>query len=106
MLPGLITGSIVCSLLQFGYNELGIARIKYLARNKPEAEAEPTRRRTLGEVTQDFLEWSGLVRRISDEEYLRRLKRQREDILVRIAELEGASHKTTLEESEEKQDSS
>ena len=67
-------------------------RIKYLARQQEEHRAvtEPPRRRTLGEATQDFLEWTGVVRRLSDEEYLRRLKRQREELLEKIAELEAA----------------
>jgi hypothetical protein len=82
-------------------------RIKYLARQQGPAVAagtEPPRRRTLGEATQDFLAWSGIMKKISDEEYLRRLKTQRAELLNRIAELEEAQSGRSSEDCEGTQD--
>ncbi|EKM82431.1 hypothetical protein AGABI1DRAFT_124899 [Agaricus bisporus var. burnettii JB137-S8] len=81
----------VCMFLQLAYNEFGIQRLKYISRsNSMETPTLPT----TGEPSEDSRSWKekalGLigVRRMSSEEYLERMKLQREQYIKRIKELE------------------
>ena len=109
VLPGLMAGSIICTLLQFAYNEIGVMRVKYVSQTLGDAEAlpvlqpfKPTLPPTpevsrgkpsdvVGTRPQSFsdrvFDWFGF-HRVADDEYLERLKRQRDAHLIRIAELE------------------
>ncbi|KAI0797594.1 hypothetical protein C8Q75DRAFT_9599 [Abortiporus biennis] len=94
ILPGMVTASIVCTLLQLGYNEIGVARIRYVSRqlqaSSQKLQIQPNSNEPLEppkSISDRVAGWLG-ISKVSDEEYLRRLKRQRENYLVRIAELE------------------
>ena len=104
-MPGVVTAGLVCTMLQFAYNELGIARIKYVSRKlqppppppapstsssvvpqpalpAPQVDDEP--KPSLSERVFTALGWH----KVSDEQYLERLKLKRGMYLHRIAELE------------------
>ena len=104
-MPGVVTAGLVCTMLQFAYNELGIARIKYVSRKlqppppppapstsssvvpqpalpAPQVDDEP--KLSLSERVFTALGWH----KVSDEQYLERLKLKRGMYLHRIAELE------------------
>lgn len=100
--PGAITATLLCSLLQLGYNELGVIRVKYVSRKLDEARhsrssipghevvilpPEPSK-----PLIQRMLDWMGMPQ-ISDEEYLQRLRLKRANALQRIAEIEAAQPK-------------
>ncbi|PFH51730.1 hypothetical protein AMATHDRAFT_46899 [Amanita thiersii Skay4041] len=80
MLPGAITTSTICILLQYAFNEAGIARLKYLA----EQQCTPDESASLMERAMG----SFGLRRISDEEYLETMIKQRAAHLKRIQVLE------------------
>lgn len=102
-----MTGSIVCTLLQFAYNEIGIFRVKYVSQVLSDAptpssplsshkssahETLPTQPRTHEQNTSNSLldrmfDWIGF-HKVADDEYLKKLIQQRDGHLRRIAELE------------------
>ncbi|KAF9227857.1 hypothetical protein BS17DRAFT_774423 [Gyrodon lividus] len=109
LVPGLTTGALMCTLLQWTFNESDIVRINYISQNltAPEQRTIPgdAVKSPRVEVPQpsiprsiavDSLEVDSLMdrilslfcRRVSDEEYLKRLKVQRDSHLRRIVELE------------------
>jgi len=107
ILPGLTTGALACALLQFAYNELDVARIKYvsnkLAISSPTLLATgpslrsslPTRAENASpevSISERIFGWFGFSK-VSDEAYLEKLKREREVHLARIAELEKEKEK-------------
>ncbi|KAG2157435.1 hypothetical protein DEU56DRAFT_764616 [Suillus clintonianus] len=102
--PGLATGAVMCGLLQCAFNEFDILRITHVSRvahtppvaaaipvapvpteprppSLPVAALEPPRSLT------DRI-FAMLGHRISDEEYLNRVKTQRDNHLRRIEQLE------------------
>lgn len=105
-MPGVVTAGLVCTMLQFAYNELGIARIKYVSRKlqpppQPPAsststsavpqpappapsQADDEPKPSLSERVFTALGWH----KVSDEQYLEKLRLKREMYLHRIAELE------------------
>ncbi|KDR73651.1 hypothetical protein GALMADRAFT_251427 [Galerina marginata CBS 339.88] len=102
ILPGMVMTGVACSFLQYGYNELSIMRLRYIAKLNEEDRAavtvpsskprtaipdrsEPST--TSPSAVQLFLSMIG-VRPLSDEEYLAKMKRTRNAYLKRIAELE------------------
>jgi hypothetical protein len=90
MLSSSVYVGAVCMLLQLGYNELGVQRLKYLSRSN----SMPTSTLPTSVSSNNSSSWKvkalGLigVRHLSDEEYLERLKLQREQYIKRIKELE------------------
>ncbi|KAF8643846.1 hypothetical protein AX16_008863 [Volvariella volvacea WC 439] len=91
VLPGAITAAAFCALLQVAYNELGIYRINYISKSserqsRAQAPAKPASQEGLP-WTQRIWSWFG-VRKMTDEEYLEKLKRTRDYHLKRIEELE------------------
>lgn len=104
VLPGAITVGVIATLLQLGYNEIGVQRLKYISRQhtaEPEPRSvvvasTPATYQEAPETTliEDPRSWKARilslmgVRKMSEEEYLKRLKLQREHHLVRIKELE------------------
>ncbi|OJA15186.1 hypothetical protein AZE42_09492 [Rhizopogon vesiculosus] len=102
--PGLATGAVMCGLLQWAFNEFDIQRITYISRaahprpipSIPAAPALPIETRppyfpvTAPEpprsLTDRFFSMFGY--KISDEEYLDRIKAQRDNHLRRIEQLE------------------
>ncbi|KAH9930712.1 uncharacterized protein B0H18DRAFT_133181 [Fomitopsis serialis] len=99
IMPGVLTAGLACTLFQLLYNELDIARIKYVSRKLqtpqeptsalsqhassiPQPDIEPPQ--TVAQRIFSALGWH----KVSDEEYLAKLKFKREMYLQRIAELE------------------
>lgn len=94
LVPGIATGAFACTLLQLVFNELGIARVKYVSRS-PQS---PTSTTTSGLQPQlppespkplsgRILNFLGF-HRMSDEEMLKSLKAKREHYLRQIETLE------------------
>ncbi|KAI0957944.1 hypothetical protein AcW1_006170 [Taiwanofungus camphoratus] len=103
IIPGITTAGLVCTFLQLAYNELGIARIKYVSKKMQESSSvtppepstfpstppfdkntdlEPPR-----PVIDRILTYLGF-HKLSGDEYLDMMKRKRDGYLRRIAELE------------------
>ncbi|THH13859.1 hypothetical protein EW146_g6404 [Bondarzewia mesenterica] len=99
-LPGLTIGAVGCSLVQLLYNELQVQRVKYVSRKlqvvAPVVQQDPVDppepKRPLSERVMGLI---GL-KKLSDEQYLAKMKNDREICLRRIAELEK------IQEEEEK----
>lgn len=90
MLPAALTAGVFCTALQYGYNEFRIMRIKSLANRR---NPSPTLVQHSAEVVDERPRWlqrllSAGITKVPEEEYLERLKAQRDKILVRIKELE------------------
>lgn len=100
IVPGVVTASILCSLLQLGYNELGVMRVKYVSRKLEEAHRPPTPQAEVitlppepsRPILQRAFEWMGMPK-ISDEEYLKKLYVKRAEVLRQIAEIEAQQAK-------------
>lgn len=113
IMPGVVTASVLCSLLQLGYNELGVMRIKYVSRKIDEThrpiEAKPEVMTLPPEpskpILQRVFEWMGMPK-ISDEEYLKKLYAKRADVLRRIAQIEAERAQSNAHVTEEKPSSS
>lgn len=109
--PGFTTGALMCTLLQWCFNEFNISRIRYVSANsaaptqhtmhssvdagqssptefstpiamQPTPVESPASRSPMDRVLSMF------GQRISDEKYLEKLKMERDSHLHRIAELE------------------
>ncbi|KAF9233601.1 hypothetical protein BU15DRAFT_53652 [Melanogaster broomeanus] len=116
LVPGLTTGALMCSLLQWTFNEVDILRISYVSGNFAVPDqlmipgADDVVKPSRVEVPQFSIPNLGVVdppqansltdrllsifgRQISDEAYLKRLKAQRDSHLRRIAELEEEQKK-------------
>ncbi|KIM79741.1 hypothetical protein PILCRDRAFT_555089 [Piloderma croceum F 1598] len=113
LVPGLCTGAFICTLLQWTYNELGIARVKFVSRNRHAqvAPASPTLQlpssppltsdnrptelpRPLSYKILGFLGFQ----RISDEEYLTKMKATRDHYLRQIEVLEREAEEKSRED--------
>ncbi|KAG9318539.1 hypothetical protein JVU11DRAFT_630 [Chiua virens] len=107
LVPGLVTGTLMCTLLQWSFNEFNICRIRYVSANSisllqraietsndagesSAAELSPTTTPVELPTSQSPLDriLSMFGQRVSDEKYLERLKMQRDSYLRQIAELE------------------
>ncbi|OBZ69244.1 hypothetical protein A0H81_10779 [Grifola frondosa] len=101
IVPGATTAGLLCTILQLAYNELGIMRVKYVTKvmQKPEQSLDDFSphssvghpissstppKKPLGERILTSLGF----KQISDEEYLQMIKRKRDGLLRKIAELE------------------
>ncbi|EPQ58288.1 hypothetical protein GLOTRDRAFT_126778 [Gloeophyllum trabeum ATCC 11539] len=108
VLPGITTGTILCGLLQLGYNEFFVQRLKYISRRLRESETTgsqppvqaPRPTETLlprddpgpSEPRQSFSERIlGLFgfSKIPDDVFLERLRQERDAYLRRIRRLEA-----------------
>ena len=111
LVPGLITGALACTLLQWSYNELGIARVRFISRNQHSQVTTPpadfhrpssplptsSDHNSAGSPSPTFerlLRFIG-VRYVPEEERLAKMKVTRDGYLRQIAALE----KETNEES-------
>lgn len=105
ILPGVTTASIVCTLLQLAYNEVDIARVKYVSRMLKEAQTSPDVRPAVSRPlsppnppsVDEVVPRKPIMERIltalgwhpvSNEEYVEKLKYKRDACLRRIAQLE------------------
>ncbi|KAG6335846.1 hypothetical protein ID866_3236 [Astraeus odoratus] len=84
-MPGLGTGALVCTLLQWSANEFNILRISYVSR-KTTVSSHMTQ--PPGEESWGDRVFSLFGRRVSDGDYLNRLRAERDAHLRRIEELE------------------
>ncbi|KAF9063814.1 hypothetical protein BDP27DRAFT_1426470 [Rhodocollybia butyracea] len=90
--PGAVSGGVLCTLLQYMFNESRILRLEYLVhqKNNPEPKPSTTSNTPQNEApkwAERLLQAIG-IKSLSDAEYLASLKKQRETHLKRIAELE------------------
>ncbi|KAI0636719.1 hypothetical protein C8Q77DRAFT_520284 [Trametes polyzona] len=94
VLAGARTAALLCTLVQLGFNELGVWRIKYVTRKiqeKPAPAPLPAPAENTSEPKMSFFDRAmSLIgfRKLSEEEYLKVLKKQRDEALERIAVLE------------------
>ncbi|RDX56469.1 hypothetical protein OH76DRAFT_389373 [Lentinus brumalis] len=98
ILSGARTGAIICTVLQLGYNELGVMRVKFVSRKiketRPPADVVPVSDAPTPVSDPSRLSiFDRLVRvigfrKLTDEEYLEALKKQRDEALARIAVIE------------------
>ncbi|PPQ63286.1 hypothetical protein CVT24_006811 [Panaeolus cyanescens] len=89
---GSITTGIICTLLQYGYNEITTSRLRYISKLREEqlesTESTPAPNAIPPlSTSQQLLRLIG-VSQLSDEDYLAKMKRQRSSYLKRIEELE------------------
>ena len=91
---GARTAAIICTVLQFGFNELGVARVKFVSRKIQESQPRPeiapppaTPEKPRMSIFDRLMTVIGF-RKLTDEEYLKALKKQRDEALERIAVLE------------------
>ncbi|KAF8635498.1 hypothetical protein AX17_003888 [Amanita inopinata Kibby_2008] len=98
IIPGAMTVGAICIVLQYAFNEADIARLKYLSRRQStdqelqiNATPSPEQELFTPEPSPPFMQrmMSTIgIQKISDDEYLERMKKMREIHLRRIAELE------------------
>lgn len=89
-LSGGLAAAAVCSLLQLVYNEIGVAKLKYISRARsdlPESTAEPSPSNSVQPMLRSLLELLG-VRKVSEKDYLAKMKKSRQVYLDRIEVLE------------------
>ncbi|KAK2466706.1 hypothetical protein APHAL10511_000964 [Amanita phalloides] len=94
VLPGAATAATICVLLQYAFNEAGIARLRYASRHYA-SPAEPPLHHGLDyersepspTLAQRMLNVIG-VRKMADDEYLNQMKKTRDHHLRRMAQLE------------------
>ncbi|TBU35720.1 hypothetical protein BD311DRAFT_12088 [Dichomitus squalens] len=92
---GARTAAVICTVLQFGFNELSVMRVKFVSRqmqeSQPRPEIVPSPPDTLEEPRTSIFDRLMAVigfRKLTDEEYMKALKKQRDAALERIAVLE------------------
>jgi hypothetical protein len=121
LVPGLCTGAFICTLLQWTYNELGIAKVKFVSRNRrsqvapappnlqPPSSPSLTSNNRPTEPPRPFsykiLSFLGF-QRISDEEHLTKMKATRDHYLRQIEVLEREAEEKSREDSSESKDNS
>lgn len=100
-MPGLSTGGFVCALLQLVYNEVQVARVKYVSKHLTDSQVvhaptpqdarpvapPPLPREPQKPLSERILTTLGF-QRLPDDTYLEKLKRSRDEHLRRITELE------------------
>ncbi|KIJ41265.1 hypothetical protein M422DRAFT_780409 [Sphaerobolus stellatus SS14] len=90
IIPGVITAGLFSSVIQFIWNEANVIRIKYVSEHKgiqhPFGNDVPER--TFSENILDGIGKVFPLKRITDEQYLARLVKEREEVLRRMEEVE------------------
>ena len=99
-LTGMMFGSVFCTLGQMLYNEIGVQRIKFISRRYPIPPQLPTPPPVPKKSLLDRMVHAIGVNKLSDEEYLAKMREDRAAYLRRIAKLE-----TQLEEDSNSKDS-
>ncbi|KAF5389884.1 hypothetical protein D9757_003630 [Collybiopsis confluens] len=106
ILPGAISAGVLCTLLQYMYNESKIIRLEYLVYKRQTSQQAPSGS-TSSPVSQssDAKPWAQRllstigITSLSDEEYLASLKKQRDTHMKRITEIEHEmAHQEKTEE--------
>ncbi|KAF9789915.1 hypothetical protein BJ322DRAFT_1044848 [Thelephora terrestris] len=98
-LPGAVTSALFCATLQLIGNELGVQRVKYISRRQTPNQTTPAAEGSPSESWTQLLFRSIGFQRVAQDEYLSRLKRERDAYLVRIAELEKRAEEEKRKES-------
>lgn len=85
-----MTAAAICVLLQYAVNEADIARLRYISRQRGTLTGQPPD--TLAperppSLTQRIIRAVG-IRKMTEDEYLEKMKKTRDHHLQRIAELE------------------
>ncbi|KAL4067688.1 hypothetical protein V8B97DRAFT_1941208 [Scleroderma yunnanense] len=111
LVSGIGTGALMCTLLQWTANEFDVFRIGHISRQTTEAlsttdskkhsQADismPSSLHTISSSLPGENSWkhvlSAFARQVSDDDYLKRLKTERDAHLRRIEELERKLHET------------
>lgn len=92
LVPGVVTASLVCTLIQYLSNEASIARIKFVARAEPQilnppspaiytpppapSLSPPPPARSFSQRVMDAMTVIAPVKRLTDEEYLALMEKQ------------------------------
>lgn len=98
-LPGFVLGAVGCTMAQLLVNELEVTRLKFVSRKLKASsssstptlapiQVEPTEPQNVPPFLDRIASLFGL-QRISNEEYLMKLKKERDVALTRIAVLEN-----------------
>ncbi|KAF9645296.1 hypothetical protein BDM02DRAFT_3120436 [Thelephora ganbajun] len=87
-LPGAVTSALFCATLQLIGNELGVQRVKYVSGRQISNQTAQAVDNSPSESWTQLLFRSIGFQRVAQDEYLSRLKRERDAYLARIAELE------------------
>ena len=88
VIPGAVTGGLICTLAQFVWNELEVTRVRFVSRSKRQTLSEldrpPERQKTFSEKLMDGLGLVIPIKKLSDEEYLQKLLKEREEVERRL----------------------
>ncbi|KAJ3524916.1 hypothetical protein NMY22_g10795 [Coprinellus aureogranulatus] len=87
VLPGAAMASLGCVALQYGYNRVTMSRLQYISEHPDASNPTPPHPSEESTFRQKMLKVFG-VSQISEEEYLEKLKQQREKYEKRIRDLE------------------
>lgn len=99
-LPGFLMGALGCTIAQLAVNELEVTRLKFVSQ-KLKASPQPTPVQTKPTEPQNvppFLDKVASLfglQRMSNEEYLTKLRKERDAALKRIAVLENEERERT-----------
>jgi hypothetical protein len=96
-LTGMMFGSVLCTLGQVVYNEMGVQRLKFISRRyyfpsqppTPPTVFEPAEASVPKKPLLDRMIHAIGINRLSDEEYLAQIKENRAAYLRRIEKLEA-----------------
>ena len=87
-LPGAVTSALFCATIQLIGNEFSVQRVKYVSRRQTPKQTIPIAETPPSESWTQLLFRSIGFQRVAQDEYLSRLKRERDAYLVRIVKLE------------------
>ncbi|KIK59607.1 hypothetical protein GYMLUDRAFT_672988 [Collybiopsis luxurians FD-317 M1] len=95
-LPGAVSAGVLCTLLQYMYNESRVVRLEYLIHQRQNHQQPSTSQTPNVNSSKPWTEriFASIgIKSLSDEEYLASLKKQRDVHLERIAEIEDEMKK-------------
>lgn len=99
-LPGFVMGALGCTIAQLAVNELEVTRLKFVSqklRASPQpapVQTKPTEPQSVPPFLDKVASLFGL-QRMSNEEYLTKLRKERDAALKRIAVLENEEREQT-----------
>ncbi|KDQ12249.1 hypothetical protein BOTBODRAFT_419197 [Botryobasidium botryosum FD-172 SS1] len=97
LVPGIVTASLICTLIQYASNELSLARIKLVSKQQaqqvqaPQVVPAPLLSRdpapSSSQKIMDVLSHVAPIRRLSDEEYLQMMEKKKIEVDKRLHEV-------------------
>ncbi|VDB82905.1 unnamed protein product [Peniophora sp. CBMAI 1063] len=101
-LPGALVGAAFCSLAQISLNEVGVQRLKYISRERNRASGPPSEpalapSKPKRPLLMRFMNWLG-VKQVTPEEYLEKLRAERDLVWEEILLLEEEERNKEREE--------